>query len=376
MSRIDNLREQLTTLGVTGAVISAPVNVRYLTDFPANGERPSFAVVGPRASVVVVPGLMSWSAPSASGLEVIGYAVPGSTIDRVVDVAAESGAALEAALEAAGLRSHRIAIEEEHLNARAAASVARWGPTCDLGDLLAARRRIKDAAEIALFRAANAANDAGFRAAEQAIRVGLSELALQDAIVAAIAETAGQPIHLTDATNVIISGPRTEAAVGLATLRQLEPGDLVIVDLNPYIRGYKGDTTRTFCVGRPTATQQAMHDALVRALEAAERMARPGVPASTVYAALAEPMVAAGFGDGVRNHGGHAIGLEHLERPYIIPGDPMPLAEGMLLTLEPGIYLPGIGGLRLEDNYVVRAQGLECVSHFPRTLTICGSGAP
>jgi Xaa-Pro aminopeptidase len=95
------------------------------------------------------------------------------------------------------------------------------------------------------------------------------------------------------------------------------------------------------------------------------------VPASAVYAALADTIASAGYGAGMRGHGGHAIGLEHLERPYIIAGDTMPLAEGMVLTLEPGVYLAEFG-LRLEDNYLVTAAGIEPLSHYTRELVACG----
>jgi Xaa-Pro dipeptidase len=301
---------------------------------------------------------------------VAGYPVPGPTLDRVVDVAAASALALEAAIGLAGLAGRRIGVEEGHLSAAHARVVARHATTEPLAGELEALRRVKDARELPLIRAAVAANDVGFEAARHAIAAGVTELAVQDAIVAAIQGAVGVPIHLTDATNGIVSGPRTEGAVGPPTPRALERGDLVIIDINPVIRGYKGDTTRTYCVGRPTGEQRRLHDALVRALEAAERVARPGVRACDVYAALVAPMIAAGLGAGVRNHGGHAMGLEHLERPYIIPGDEMPLAEGMILTLEPGLYLPGIGA-RLEDNYLVTADGLELLSHFPRELTVC-----
>ena len=70
-------------------------------------------------------------------------------------------------------------------------------------------------------------------------------------------------------------------------------------------------------------------------------------------------------------HGGHGIGLEHLERPYIIPGDDMLLEEGMVIAIEPGVYLPGVGGLRIEDNFLVTATGVEVLSHYPRQLTVC-----
>jgi Xaa-Pro aminopeptidase len=110
---------------------------------------------------------------------------------------------------------------------------------------------------------------------------------------------------------------------------------------------------------------------IVRGLEAAEAAGRPGLPASELFAALLGPIAAAGYGAGFRFHGGHALGLEHLERPYVIPGDPMPLAEGMVLALEPGVYLPEVGGLRVEENYVVTARGLERLSRAPRELVVC-----
>jgi Xaa-Pro aminopeptidase len=301
-----------------------------------------------------------------------GYAVPGATIDRVADVERLSAEALDLAVEQAGLTGQRIGIEEMHISAFHAAAVARHGPTVAVDGQIESLRRIKDDEELAAIRAAVGFNDLGFAAARQAIAPGVTELAVQDAVVSAMEEATGMSIDVLDDTNCFISGSRTSVGVGATTSRRLRRGDLMIIDLNPFIHGYKGDTTRTFSVGPASPEQRRIHDTLVRALEAAERAARPGVRACDVYAALARTIIDAGYGAGLSGHGGHAIGLEHLERPYIIPGDELPLEERMVLTLEPGIYLPEIGGLRIEDNYRVAGGGLDVLSHFPRELVRCG----
>jgi Xaa-Pro aminopeptidase len=345
--------------------------VLYLTGFPGNLDRPSFAVVGHDQVVVVAPGSSEAnqkSAVAASGA--VGYRVPGSTVDRVADVNTLSAAALVEAVEQAGLGGKRIGIEAGDVSAHHTAAVARVATTVSLDEHVAALRRVKDADEVALIREAVAANDVGFAAAATIIGAGVSEFAVQNLVVEAIEKAAGVPVDVTGPNNAFISGPRTMLLAAGATPRRLEHGDLFIVDINPVIRHYKGDTTRTFSVGHPTAEQQRVHDALVRGLEAAEKIAKPGVRASEVSAALQEPIIAAGCGPLIV-HGGHGIGLEHLERPSIIPGDDLALEEGMVIALEPGVYLPGIGGLRIEDNYLVTGAGLEVLSHYPRELTRC-----
>jgi Xaa-Pro aminopeptidase len=370
--RLVRFQRSLADHGLAGAVVRHPANVTYLTGYPAGPSRASFAVVSDRRMVLVVPGNGAAARGLADGeLEVVGYSVPGSTTDRVVDPEREAAVALGAAVDAAGLRGHEIGVEEARLSALHAAVVAERGRVRDLGDLVEGMRRIKDDGELALIRAAVGCNDRGFAAGAAAIQAGVSELAVQAAVVRAIQEQAGVPVDVLESNNAFISGPRTLLAAAPATPRRLEQGDLMILDLNPVIRAYKGDTTRTFCVGEPTAAQRRVHDALVRGLEAAEALARPGVRAGDVAAALVAPIVAAGYGT-LPAHGGHGIGLEHLERPYIIPGDPMPLKAGMVITLEPGVYLPEIGGLRIEDDYLVTETGLAVLSHYPRELVVCG----
>lgn len=373
VARIKRLRASIADAGFDGAVICAGSNVTYLTGYPVAGDRPSFLVIGPNRTALVVPGSAEAAKPQIAGDAILlGYPVPGTTLDQIAEIGRRSADALGEAVVSAGLTDRRIGIEEDRLSVLHARAVAKAGSVGALEESVEKLRRIKDPEELTQIRSAVHCNDVGFGAAARAIRPGVSEFAVVGAIVDAMQKASGVPINLFDATNAFVSGPRTMLAAAPATSRRLEPGDLMIVDLNPFIGQYKGDTTRTFSVGAPSAEQQRAHDSLVHGLEAAEKVGRPGARACDVFAALLEPIATAGFAAGFHFHGGHGLGLDHVERPYVIPGDEMLLEEGMVIALEPGVYLPGIGGLRVEDNYLVTAGGLEPLSQYPRELVRCG----
>jgi len=374
-ARIDRLRRTFADRGVDGVVVRRPPNVRYLTgypsDYPPGSNHPLFAVVGGDEVALILPeGDDAERARTERDISVFGYATPGGTLDRVADVERLAAAALDAAVEQAGLRGRRIGIEETAISVFHAAAVVRHGPAVAVDGAVEALRRIKDTGEVAAIRTAVGYNDLGFAAAGKAIGPGVSELAVQAAVVRAMQEVAGVPIDVLPQTNAFISGPRAALGAAGATPRCLDRGDLMIIDLNPIIAGYKGDTTRTFSVGLPSPEQQRIHKALVRAIEAAETLLRPGVRACDVYATLVAAITDAGLGTDLDHHGGYAIGLEHLERPYIIPADPTLLAKGMVLTLEPGVYGPDIGGLRIEDNYLITADGCARSENYRRECVL------
>lgn len=367
-SRLARYRSALAGAGLDGAVIGRPENVFYLTGVSAGLERPRFAVIGPRHAAVVAPG----GGDPPPGLARFDYGTPGGIVDRIVDVEAESAQALAAAFEHAELRGRRVGTEAGAVSSLHAAALA--GATLiPLHDEVEALRRHLDPGELQLIREAIRCDEAGFAAAQRVIKEGTSELEVFLAVSGAIQTAAGLALSLNDANHAFLSGPRTALAAGLPADRRLRAGDLMIIDVNPVIRHYKGDLTRTFCVGAPSTAQRAMHEALVRSLDRAMEVARPGDRGRDVDAAMREVLVAAGYGAGLITHLGHGLGLQHPERPYIIPAEEMRIEEGMVLALEPGIYgLDGIG-MRIEDNYLVTAAGLEPLSHFPRELIACGA---
>jgi Xaa-Pro dipeptidase len=168
-----------------------------------------------------------------------------------------------------------------------------------------------------------------------------------------------------------VSGPRTWEIGGPATTRRLQPGDIFLLDISTRCQGYFADTTRCFILDDPSAELQRMHRTLEEAVQAGQDAIRPGLRAGELDAIVRGVVHAAGYAPAhFPHHVGHGIGLAPQEDPWIVPDSDQVLEEGMVFTLEPGIYIPGVGGMRLEDNFVVTAGGCQALSHYPRRLTI------
>lgn len=261
----------------------------------------------------------------------------------------------------------RMGIEASHLSTDLRdvlmETVGPKGTLEDLSDEIRGLRACKDMDELALIREAERLADAGYAAAIAAIQPGRTEVEVYADVQRAVVHTAGMP---TPFAGDFVSGERTLDIGGGPTHRVIEAGDPFIFDLFPTYQGYWADTCRTFIVGgAPTAEQRRIYALLRRALEAGEGMLRPGVKANRVYRAVYEAIAAEGLGDFFPHHAGHGIGLEAPEAPFLIPGSDEVLEEGMVVTLEPGVYIPDFGGMRLEDNYLITGKGREKLSFFP-----------
>ena len=362
MSIADRLNRLRRTLApdFVGAVVALPIHTHYLSGQPPGSRAPSYVVVGPERAVLIAPG----SAPQCDpAVELIAY--DAYRHDRPVDPHANAEAALIAAVERAALVGKAVAIEAEWLPQRLALAVAARCTVGPLGERLERQRMVKDDAEIARIRRAAGIIDGAFAAVRDNLRAGRSELAVYEDAVHAILLAHGEPFTMEC---VFISGPRTLEIIGPPTGRIIEQGDLLIFDVYPYLHGYKVDVTRTFCVGTASDEQRRLHALLERALAAGAAALRPGASGGSVDAAARGVIADAGYGAYSTHHMGHAIGLFHPERPSIVPGERLTLAEGMVITLEPGVYVPGIGGLRLEQNFIVRDGPPEPLSQFPLEL--------
>src|SRR5262249_8556569 len=151
--------------------------------------------------------------------------------------------------------------------------------------------------------------------------------------------------------------------------RVLTPGDLFILDYSVVIGGYRSDFTNTLAVGRqPTADQQRLLDLCLAALTAGEKELRAGMPCQTVYDAVRNTFEKAGPAQYFPRPAGHGLGLSHPEPPYLVRHADETLQAGDVVTLEPGLYVPGVGGVRIENNYHITAHGFERLSNHTIAL--------
>jgi Xaa-Pro dipeptidase len=166
------------------------------------------------------------------------------------------------------------------------------------------------------------------------------------------------------------SGPNTALPHGSTSDRTLGADEFLLIDFGGTLNGYPADITRTFCLGQPTAEMQRMYDTVLAANRAALAATGPGVPMGEIDKAARDVIEAAGYGQYFIHRTGHGLGLDvHEPIPQIAAGVTDVLEPGMAFTIEPGIYVQGLGGVRVEDNVVVTETGVDVLTSFPRTLT-------
>jgi Xaa-Pro aminopeptidase len=233
---------------------------------------------------------------------------------------------------------------------------ASVGETLDITPTILAMRRRKDPDELALIREAISAIEAGHRAAREAIKPGLSELAVYNAVHTAIVAAAG---HAVLPLGDFVGSRRTDEVGGLASRHVLQAGELMILDIYPIVNGYRADFTATVSTdGHLTDQQKVLETALHEAQARGEALLKPGTPAREVYQAVRGGLAEYGLAENFTHHAGHGLGLGHPEAPFFVPGSDETVQVGDVVTLEPGAYGDGFGA-RIEHNYLITNDGYE-----------------
>ena len=231
---------------------------------------------------------------------------------------------------------------------------------------LADMRRQKDPDEIALLRQCMRAGEAGHVWARANIRPGMTELEVYCGVNSACIGAAGHAVIVYGDFTV---SPGAAKHGGPPTDHILQPGEMFILDFSVVIAGYRSDFTNTLVVGKePTTDQQRLCDLCLGAMAAGESELRAGAACKAVYDAVRSAFEKAGMADHFPHHAGHGIGLSHPEAPFLVRHANETLLAGDVVTLEPGLYVDAVGGIRIEHNYLITAQGYERLSNHTIAL--------
>jgi Xaa-Pro dipeptidase len=226
---------------------------------------------------------------------------------------------------------------------------------------IAHMRRRKDLDEIAVLRHCMRATEAGHAWARANVKPGMTELDVYCGVSTACTLAARQPVIVYGDFAV---SPGPERRGGGPTDRVIEPGDMLILDYSVVIGGYRSDFTNTLVVGKaPNAHQKELFDLCLAAMAAGEKELKAGASCLNVYEAVRGAFDKAGMAQHFPHHAGHGLGLTHPEAPYIVRHADETLLAGDVVTLEPGLYVHGVGGIRIEHNYLITDTGYERLSN-------------
>lgn len=233
-------------------------------------------------------------------------------------------------------------------------------------EIVSGLRRSKDPDEIDLLKTCMRATDVGHAWARANVAAGMTELDVYAGMCRAIYAHLGHWAVVYGDFTVATGSKRG----GSPTAHVLAAGETFVADYSVVIQGYRSDFTNTLVVGgQPTAEQTRLFDLCVGAMQAGERELKAGVTCQAVYDAVRGVFEAAGVADHFPHHAGHGLGLEHPEAPFLVRHSTETLQAGDVVTLEPGLYLDGVGGVRIEHNYLVTETGYERLSNHVISLT-------
>ncbi|MER5680182.1 M24 family metallopeptidase [[Kitasatospora] papulosa] len=358
-ARMTRAAEAADAAGLAGVLVAPGPDMVHLTGYRPTADTERLTLLVLRAGhdpVLVVPALEAADAERATGS-------PALTLRDWTD-AANPYTLAAGLLDAKG----RFGISDNAwaLHLLALHKLLPDTSYASLTEALPMLRAVKDAAELERLAAAGAAADATY---EQILKVRFSGRRESD-VAADLAALLIEHGHSQVDFTVVGSGPNGADPHHEAGDRTIEQGDMVVLDFGGLKHGYGSDTSRTVHVGEPTAEEQRVHDVVREAQEAGCGAVRPGAACQDVDRAARAVITEFGYGERFIHRTGHGIGVTTHEPPYMIEGEEQPLVPGMCFSVEPGIYLPGRFGVRIEDIVTVTASGGRRLNTTARELAV------
>lgn len=350
-NRLARLRAFLAENGLDAIVVRNTTDLMWLTGFERvfDSEQAHVAFVCEDGAIVHTDGRYSTAMRLASADE---------GVWGVDDSAQGSMAFVAAALEEYGLDHGRVAIDTSMTLAeyRALVQVAPHAQLVERQDDVLELRAVKDAEELERMQRAQDVASAAYEATLEELRPGMTEAQVSLALEIAMRERGADEVAFA---NIVASGPNSANPHSVPGGRVIQEGDLVVFDFGARVEGYRSDTTRTVSIGAPTEQQRRIYAAVREANEEVEKAIGPGVTGREMHELACQVLADNGFAGKMGHSLGHGVGLDIHEMPHLSPRYDEPLVPGNVVTVEPGAYLAGSDGVRLEDCVAITEDGFR-----------------
>ncbi len=363
--RLLRLRANLLDEKIDALILAPSPSVRYFTgeDFEANDRTFLLVIPAKGKPVVVIPAFDEgiWRERSEVEAELFGW--------EDTDGASSALASALGTLE----KSDTLAIEPLFLRAQEYEMIRGELPQSKFvsaESIIAPLRMQKSHEEIAALRQAVAVGEHALAHLIQEVRVGSTERALKGRLISLLFEHGGEGVSFGP---IVLSGPKSALPHGIPDERALQVGELLLIDYGTSVSGYHCDITRTFVVGAdPSPKTREVYEAVLAANARGRAAARPGITAGAVHAATQDEFKDPKYKGYLTHRTGHGLGLDIHEGPSLMEGNEEVLQTGAVMTIEPGLYEEGWGGVRIEDDLVLTEDGAESLTTFSRELQVIG----
>lgn len=354
MMNIEKIKNRVRESGMDAVMLLSPANRLYATGFQSS------------AGVVIVTAEQCFFMTDFRYIEAANERIQGAEIIMV-----ESGKKYTALINEIAARCgiESLGFEDGFL------SVSQWEKYTEelkpqlkpLGDMVSKLRAAKSEAEIEKMIKAQRISESALDEVLGIIKPGLSEKEIAAELVYRMLRGGAQNVSFDP---IVVSGVNSSMPHGVPGEKKIEPGDFITMDFGCIYEGYCSDMTRTVAVGHATDEMKKVYDTVLQAQLAGIAVTKAGVPGAEIDAAARKVITDAGYGDYFGHSYGHSLGIEIHETPNAAPSDQTPLPAGAVVSAEPGIYIPGKFGVRIEDVVVIRENGCENITKAKKELII------
>ncbi|MFF2090263.1 M24 family metallopeptidase [Paenibacillus sp. NPDC058174] len=354
-ARVERLRQSMAEQGFEAILIGSSHNRNYLSGF--TGSSGTVVITNQDSFLLTDFRYMTQAPQQAAGFKVIEHGP--RVMDSVRELLAASGIC-------------ELAFEQDQVSY---GEYAAWSEQLDgvvlkpAAGLVEQLRMIKDEDELRIMKEAADLADAAFSHVQKLLQPGVRE---SDIALELEMYMRSHGASSTSFETIVASGERSALPHGVASDRLIGKNEFVTLDFGAYYRGYCSDLTRTVVVGEPTAKHREIYGIVLEAQLHALEHIRPGMTGKEADALARDIIAKYGYGDQFGHSTGHGLGMEVHEQPRLSKLSDMILTPGMTVTVEPGIYLPGFGGVRIEDDIVITESGIKILTSSPKELLTLG----